>query len=349
MKELNYNIHDLLSIKLFYSGKEDPTANLRYSYFATPECPGSPDIIINIGSFKPSIEGAENIAHRYWIRDNYFYCRERGSQSKWEMEITGFEKGTTAINFSGRYHGIRGLVFPTFMAQEFLMPIIEYKLAKKKHFLIHGGAVCQENAGFIFTGRPGVWKTSLLLDLMRTNKYSFLGDDRIILSEKGNILSFPTSLFLFHYNLKNSRNEERNLLDNFSLLIRTLTNKAEKGLVHPAPESKSFKKIFFVSRVTDKNYQLRSVTLEEGLEKIILNNMAETVESTKKSPAGQYFNYVQMYSLIFPENDLRIHYDRMREGIREIIKDIPLNEITLPFRYDRSIIVTKVEQILKED
>ena len=346
MRELNYNIHNLLTMKIRRYGNLDLTGDLRYSYFATSDCPDNPDIILNIGPFTPSLEGTETIAHKYYVRDNYFYCKEKGSTSKWEIEILGFEKGNTVINFSGRYAGIRGWVFPAFMAQEFLIPIIEYKLARKNYFLLHGGAVCKDNAGYVFTGRPGVWKTSLLLDLMRTNEYKFLGDDRIIVSEEKDVLSFPTSLFLFNYTLKNSRNEQRNTFDNIRILIQVLIHRAENNSLNPIAKSCSMKKIIFVSRKNNQNIHTASILLQEGLQKIITNNLAESVESTKKSPVGQYFIYKQIYSLIFPDNDLVKHYDRMNYGLQKIALESPITEITLPFRYDQTVLDAVKKQII---
>lgn len=348
MWHLNYNIHDLLTLKIQGSGMRDPTRNLRYWYFATADDPVEPDILLNIGSFKPSHEGAEAIAHKYYVKENYFYCAEKGSKSKWEIEVFGFETGKTVINFDGRGHGLRGAIFPTFMAQEFLIPFIEYKLAKKNHFFIHGGAVCKDSQGYVFTGRPGVWKTSLLMDLMRTSGYQFLGDDRIILKEDGSILSFPTSLFLFDFTLNNIGTEERNTYDNFKLLVHILGNKTEAISTNLVANCNTIKKLIFVSRKTNHTIQTGQVIPREALQRLITNNMAEYVESTKHSPVGQYNTYVQVYSLLYPENDLLKHRDRMREGLKSIVMETPMQEVILPFEYDQTVFNTFVEGIFPE-
>jgi len=345
MWELNYNIHDLLTVKICSVGKKDLTANLRYSYFAKSGCVDEPDIVLNIGPFKSSNDGAEIIAHRYFVKENYFYCKETGNGAKWEIEIFGFEKGNTVINFFGRYHGIRGILFPSFMAQEFLLPIIEHKLARKNYFLMHGGAACKNNMGFVLKGRPGVWKTTLLMDFLRTDKYQFLGDDRVILKEDGSVLSFPTSLFLFSYTLINSRTEERDISDNLKLLFHVIVENTGKFLFNPIASCNHINKILFVSRETNQNIKIKSISPQEGLQKLIINNMAEYVESTKKSPIGQYYNYVQVYSLIFPNNDLLNHYHRMCDGLKKIVTEIPMHEIILPYRYDQTTLDTLIKQI----
>ena len=335
MWELNYNIHDLLTIKIRGNGFPDATKHLRYSYFQTDENIDNPDISLNIDKFIPSNEGATSIAHKYWVKDNYFYCKEKGSRAKWEIEIFGFETGNTVINFHGRNPGVKGLFFPTFMAQEFLIPFIEYKLAKKNCYFIHGGAVCKDDYGYVFTGRPGVWKTSLIMDLLRTNEYQFLGDDRIILRDDGSILCFPTSLFLFDYTLANTKTEQRSMSNNLNLVYRILMNRKEqspKNLIKKC----LMEKIVFISRFIDQNVQIHKIPPNEGLQKIIVNNMAEYIESTKKSPVGQFFTYVNIYSLIYPDTDLLSHHYHMEEQLSRFFSSIPLHTVTLPFRYDRS-------------
>jgi hypothetical protein len=348
MWQLNYNIHDLLSIKIQGNGMRDPTRNLRYSYFATADDPAEPDIILNIGPFEPSHEGAEAIAHKYYVKENYFYCSEKGSGSNWKIEIFGFETGKTVINFTGGGHGLRGVVFPTFMAQEFLIPFIEYKLAKKNHFLIHSGAVCKDSWGYVLAGRGGVYKTSLIMDLMRTNDYQFLGDDRIILKKGGGILAFPRGQFVFDFTLNNTRTEERNAFDNFKLLVHALTNKTEAISTNPVANCSAIKKLIFVSRKTNHTIQTDPVIPQEALQRLITNNMAEYVESTKHSPIGQYNLYVQVYSLIFPDNDLQKHFDRMREGLKGIVMNTPMQEIILPFEYDQMAFNTLAKNIILE-
>ena len=335
MWELNYNIHDLLTLKIRGVGSADLTKNLRYSYFHTTDSPDDPDLTLNIGPFRPSHDGAESIAHRYYVKENYFYCKDRGSKSKWELEIFGFETGKTVINFHGKKHGPTGFLFPTFMAQELLIPFIEYKLAANNHYLIHGGAVCKENSGFVLTGRPGVWKTSLLMDLMRTNEYQFLGDDRIILNKDGTILCFPISQFLFDFALTNTATEERTILSNIKLLYDVLMKNTEKNPIHPITKCNTLKSIIFVSRKNSQNIETRVITPQEGLEKLLINNQAEYIESTKKSPVGQYNNYIQVYSLIFPDNALVKHNQRMREGLKKLIFKTPMREILLPGNYER--------------
>ena len=348
MYELNYNIHNLLSIKIRSNERIDLTGNLRYPYFSSANCPENPDILLNIGSFSPSHEGSEEIAHKYYVKENYFYCKEKGNKSNWEIEIFGFENGKSIINFNGRKNGISGFLFPSFNAQEFLIPFIEYKLAKKNHFLIHGGAVCRGGLGFAFIGRGGVWKTTIIMDLMRTNQFKFLGEDRIILKDDGGILAFPRAQFVFDYTLNNSENEERRILDNLKIGFRVLMKKTERNPVRPLPRCHKIKRIYFVTCENNQRFSKKNIDLQEGLQKIILNNMAEYVESTKKSPIGQFFNYVQIYSLIFPHNDLLKHQYILKEEIRKIIEKIPLIEISMPFRYNQTIFQELPQMLLQE-
>ena len=305
MWELTLNIHKLLTIRIHSASIKEPTRDLKYSNFISNENLNEPDIILNIGSFAPSTEGTVTIAHRYFIKENYFYCNDIGEKSHWEIEIFGLEKDKTIINFNGKHPGLKGFLFPSFLAQEFLIPLIEYKLIQKNCYLIHGGGVVNNEEGHIFIGRPGVWKTSIILDLIRTGNYQYLGDDRIIITGNGEILSFPTSLFLFDFCLINNIDEKRRLRDEIKLLFHILMRK--KVSFSPLRDCKKIKTITFVSRKNNNEIKLDCLDLQVALQKILTNNMAEYEESKKRSPNGQFMTYVQIYSLIFPNNNLKNH------------------------------------------
>ena len=97
---LNYNIHDILKFQIVRSGKFDlgNLSNLRFSCFETAPV-AKPDIVLNIGRFTPANENCYLVDYKYYIKDNYFYCRESEGKASWEVEIKGLEQGDTIINF----------------------------------------------------------------------------------------------------------------------------------------------------------------------------------------------------------------------------------------------------------
>ena len=331
MWHLNYNIHDLLRIRVNGNKRFDLTKNLKYAFFEVGEDVDDPDIILNIGKFKPSSKDSVIIAHKYHVKENYCYCKDNGKKMKWEVEIFGFEEGKTVINFSGKDSGLKGIIFPSFLAQEFLIPLIEYKLTQKNCFLLHAGAVSKNSDTYIFAGRPGAYKTTLTMDFIRKANFEFLGDDRIIIN-KEKILCFPTSLFLFEFMLKNMSTEKRSLLNNIRLFKHILMRKYENDI--PIITNSKPKALFFVSRADRNDVNISETTLKEGIDKLVVNNKAEFVTSTPITPSGQFYKYMLVYSIMFQNNKLAKHWDALRNGLEGALKGVPRYEIKMPREYD---------------
>ena len=334
MWHLNYNIHNLLKIRVSGNDGFDLGRKLKWVFFEGEEDIKEPDITLNIGKFKPSNNDCDIIAHKYHVRENYFYCKDKGKKTKWELEIFGFEEGNTTVNFNGKDSGLKGIIFPNFLAQEFLIPLIEYKLAQKNHFLMHAGAVSKNSNAHIFTGRPGAYKTTLIMDFIRRANFDFLGDDRIIVNKK-RVLCFPTSLFLFEFMLKNISNENRSLLDDICLFKHILIRKNEYNM--PILNYSKFKSLFFVSRADINSVNKTELALKEGIDKLVVNNKAEYVTSTPTTPSGQFYKYMLVYSVVFPNNKIAEHGDVLRKGLEKVLKGVPMYEIEMPYEYDLGV------------
>jgi hypothetical protein len=332
MWHLNYNIHDLLKISVTGNERFDLGRKLKWVSFEDDEGTDDPDIVLNIGKFEPSNKNCDIIAHKYHIKKNYFYCKDKGKKIKWEVEIFGFEEGKTVINFDGKDSGLKGILFPSFLAQEFLIPLIEYMLVQKNYFLLHAGAVSKNSNAYIFTGRPGAYKTTLIMDFIRRANFNFLGDDRIIVN-KGKVLSFPRMLFFFEFMLKNMPTEECSFFDKARSFKYFISKKKYETNV-PLINSSELKALFFVSRADRKNVNKTKLSLKKGVYKLIVNNKAEYVTSTPTIPSGQFYKYMLVYSLVFPNNRLAKHWDVMMEGLEEVLKGMPMYVIEMPYGYD---------------
>lgn len=353
MKEtFNYNIHNLITFQINRNQKEDflRDLNLPYSYFET-ETVNNPDIILNIGEFKPDNEQCHVLDHKYYIKDNYFYCKDSGGTAKWEVEINGFEDGKTIINYNGHISGPESLMYPDLLSQDiFLRSMIEYKLKKKGHYLVHSAGASKYNQGFLFTGRGSSFKTSLAMDLVRKYKYGFLGDDKVILGEDLKLYSFPVHLKAFEYkscNLKdeNFRNSSgsisiRSIYD-FYKFVKNL--KKDSDYSHnklPMTDSADLKSLFFVNRT---NY-MNKVQIEEKDDKfkqICLNSLAEIIKghTFMVFDYGQYFyKYILAYSFIYHDNLLKKYWHNSNDGLNKILDNVSLYGVYINKNYNESIL-----------
>lgn len=351
MKEtFNYNIHDLIKFQIVRNKKNDflRDLNLPYSYFETNNIE-DPDIVLNIGKFKPDNEKCHVLDHKYYIKENYFYCKDSAGTASWEVEINGFEEGNTIINYNGNISGPESWLYPDLLPQDiFLRSILDYKLKKKGFYLIHSAGASKNNNGFLFTGRGGSFKTSLAMDLVRKYKYDFLGDDKVILGENLKLYSFPVHLKAFEFKSCNMKDENfRNSLDrikinsiyNFYKFIKNLKNKSDyNNNKLPIIESSKLKSLFFVNRT---NY-IDKVQIEENTDKakqICLNSLAEIIKGHTFMffDYGQYFyKYILAYSFIYHDNLLRKYWHN--EYLSEILDKVPLYAIYINNNYNTSIL-----------
>lgn len=358
---LNYNIHNILTFKIVRDKKTDfmKDLNLPFSFFEVNEIE-NPDIILNIGKFSPSNSNCYIIDHKYYIKDNYFYCKDSGGSAKWEFEIFDFENGDTIINFDGKIIGPEALFYPDLLPQDILLrPLIEYKLRKKGYLLIHAGGVSKNNKGYVLTGRGSSFKTSLSMDLIRKSKFEFLGDDRVILH--GNkILCFPVHLKAIEYKINNLPNETfrdssnklniKSYMKFFNFLKYLHKNVDYQNIKVPIVELSTLKKIFFILRTKRQDVKKLKISSEEGIRKITINNQADLIKghTFMLFDFGQYFyKYVLAYSFVFPGNLILKHWDDMENCLIPILKEIKIYEMEIPEKYNLD--VYKKIEILLED
>jgi len=330
---LNYNIHNILKIKIVRDKKKDflKDLNLPFSYFETEEEIDNPDIILNIGKFTPSNNDCYIVDYNYYIKDNYIYCKDFGGTARWEMEIFGFEEGRTVINYDGKVFGKESF-YPFYLPQNFiLLPLIEYKLAQKNYFLIHAAGISdKEGNAYILIGRPGSFKSTLTMDFVRREGFNWLGDERVIISGD-KILSFPTLLITFNFKCKYLTSEEfGGLLDKIRFIKYLYHNSNYKNCNIKIEKISKLKFLFFISRTNSKIFQKEVIPIEEAIDKLVENNRAEMI-------LQQFYKYMLAYSFIFPESQIARYLDYLRQNLRTIITNKIMLSIEIPQKYNLNI------------
>ncbi|MFC2005847.1 hypothetical protein ACFLVG_02665 [Chloroflexota bacterium] len=333
MWHLYYNIHDLLNVEVCGNRRFDKSKVLRYSFFETEKA-DNPDIILRIGKFAPSNQGCQVVGQKYHIKDNYVYYRFSGWRAKWEVEISGFETGSTKVNFNGTVRNLKGFLFPSLLPQDILTPLIEYKLAQKNCFLLHGGAVAKDmDTACILIGRGGALKTSLIMDLVR-HGFSLLGDDRFILGAE-KVTSFIVSPFYIDYELSHMATEERSFLDTVRLLRRMLRSHQKYTL--PVLTSSVPKAILFIERKDRTGIKKSGLNLQQAVSKLIANNKLDMELPAPSTPYGYFLQLMLAYSFIFPQSQIASYWDNLRSGLEGSLKEVPCYLLEIPLEYNTSV------------
>ena len=355
-QELNYNIHNILKFKIVHDKKFNfvKDLNLQYSFFEEKEV-DDPDIVVNIGNFTPSNDNCYVVDHKYYIKENYFYCKDSEGRAKWEVEIFGFEKGNTIINFDFKILRNR-LLMPFIPVENFLLePLICYKLSKKGYFLIHSAAVSKDKNAYLLAGRGGAFKTTLVMDFVRRGGFDFLGDDKVIIA-KNKVLSYPINFISFKFRCEHLPTESAHGALNRIRLLRYIRRNYDRmnDLRNDTIESSMLKALFFIVKKNQQKLVLRdNFDLKKAIDKLVINNKMEmSAPSVMPTITGltsnHFFRYMLSYSFVFPNNQITEYWDDLERNLHETLEKIPIYEIEVPYKYNLSMF-NEVRRYINDD
>jgi hypothetical protein len=333
---MKYNIHDLLTIQINRSHKFDlmKDNDVELSFFGVSEIE-VPDITLNVGKFTPNNANCYVVDHKYYVKYNYFYCKDQLNGLTLEVEIIGLEKGNTIVNFNYETHSIKKYISHNSYETILLRPLIFYKLALNGHYMIHAAGVEKDNRGYIFPSRGGAFKTSIVMNFLK-HGYNYLGDDWVILSEN-NIYSFPAHFALFNYSLNTLGNEKLSLKDKINFVLSL--ERIKVGLVN-VTERSVLDSILFLSKTKSQKTEIRPIDLDNAVEKIMIsikmemNSEVNTLLGFNLSP---FYTYLAAYSYIFPENNLLKIFDNMQYNLLKYLKNFNILEIQYPETYNEDL------------
>ena len=340
---IHYNIHDILHMEI-RRDKRFPDLfrdiNLRFSYFETNKTK-DPELILNIGKFTPSKRETFLVDHQYQIGDGYFYCKDSDRTARWEMEIDGIEDSLTTVNFNGSILGLHEIVYPHILAQNLIgRYMLQYKLGQKGYFMIHAASVTKNDQAFVFAGRGGANKTSIIMDLVRNKGFSFQGDDWIIIKDDS-VYSFPTHFQEFNFRANVLPSEHlRGNLDRFRLFsyLRRPFNYQNSGI--EVTKSSKLKMLNILLKTNNEELKIIKDADKELVKKrLYYNNKIEENETSLSMglKLKGVSRYLMAYSFIHPNNGFTRFMDSSEKALKRLIQNASCNIIEIPFKYDRSV------------
>jgi len=342
MKTTNFNINNLVYFQIKKSKNflknfaSHP--GMEYSYFKTNK-PIKPNIIVKIGKFKPKNKGCYIIDNKYYIKEDYIYYKNSHKIANWKVEITGFEKGPIKINV---YCNIFGYLFFESVLQFF----ISYILCQKGYALIHSSSIAKNNKCFFFPARSGVGKT--ISSIYFTNKgYDFLGDNFTILFKK-KIISFPTPLMIFRYNLKKPIKKIISKKYKILIFLKYILYKLTFGYAKfytPIPIEevlrnkikKEAKLNSLILLVIGDKYSEKRIKTIDVIDKLISINRFEFLNFNTE---------LISYSFLFPKSKLANYWTKLRKNIKYNLNNIPCYQISVPTNYTYSVF-EKIHRFIK--
>lgn len=322
-----------MRIEIVGSNRFDQSRDLKFSFFQVDNV-NDPDIVLRIGRFKPLNHGCQLVEQKYHVKENYLYCKDSDGLSRWEVEINGFEEGRTEINFNGGRIDPMYILLPNLWAQDVVKPMLEYKLAQKSHSFIHGGAVSKDSKVYIFAGRSGATKTSLIMDLVRKGNFDYLADERLILG-KGKVLCFPMSLFVFDYTLNHCSTEYLGLTDYIRLFGRVIGTRHRFDI--PIRKTARPRALFIIEKKGISSANITELVLDHGIAKLVANNKLDLSIPIPAAVSSHFLSYMIAYSFVFPRSNFADYWDSLTNQLEAILKNIPIYLLTIPIQYDKGV------------
>lgn len=175
------------------------------------------DLEIIEGDFKFDKNAHKKIDFKFYSGVNKVYFESLFYGKPVYRVLIADLKGKTKFYFNKSTRRIFGVY-------EIIRMLLEIKLLQKGYTLVHAGGVSKNGRGYLLLGWSGVGKSSTIFGMSEEKDFEVLGDDRIILSKKRKMYSYPEKAGIF-YRSTNLRNLNIPLSRRFELMLRYIISR----------------------------------------------------------------------------------------------------------------------------
>jgi len=344
-----FNIHDLLKIAIkTYEKKFHRVINrvkLEYELFACEEFNKSDDVDINvfIGRIaKNRLINFVKIDNKFLVSNDWIYLEDSYKIAKWKILIEGINSDKINI-----------IIEPNFFASDLippliLTPLIFLQLLKKEYLLAHAAGISDGHNAVLLTGFGGAGKTLTTLRALSSGM-KFLGDDHVIL-HKGEVLSFPTAISLFKYNIPQKAEWLKPW--RFELALKSFINKFTFGYIYPVTKA-SIRRAF--PDLVVKNSFVKVVVLlersnnhEMTVEQIDADELAEAWLRNILLDILYLYKYLCAYSYVNPEFSISEYLEKIKNLIMEnLLKCKSLIKVKVSSKDNSTNIINLINDLLQ--
>lgn len=341
---LHYDIYGQASVRFEreHWGGIVSDANLPLGFFEVNEEIDDPDVTVYTGPFKPSNERASVVDHRYYVKPNYFYCTDFEGSAKWEVEIFGFEDGHLRINFNWRSLFAERLIADLLLEDMLITPVVLRLLAQRGCYVLHAAGVSKNDRAYVLAGRGGSFKTQLVLDFMKEG-YDFLGDDWVLVAEKG-VFPLPLTFAPFLHATRSQRlatERSSGIREKIGYLNFLHNNNERLSDDIKIGTASALRALLLIVKVNGKAFTKRPLELTEMTQRLVANNELEMAShpTAMGKRFGHYYRYMLAYSYTFPESRVASYWTDFECGLAQLLagSEATLSEVVVPEIYDVSV------------
>lgn len=302
MKKIFYNIHNLIIIEVIVGTNCHTSRSIDAlaAYRVDPINDIKPNIKFIIGPFKANLSEAYNFSHQSYVNENTLYSEGSIKKLNYKILYQFHDDSSVTLKLDSKIKGLKKKIIEYSVLQSiFLLPLLEYLFLKQKYLVIGGAGLSKDGNATLLLGRGGVFKTTYAMWFVREYSYDCLGDDKVIIGNDGNVLSFNIFPQIFKYRLDNLENEKISFFKklNFYLNFKNFTKnfyKCECGI-------SSLNNVIFLGRGTG-DYSELSIDFDSGLKKIICNFILEISSSIGIGgySSGKFHEMILAHRYVFP-------------------------------------------------
>ena len=352
MFEESFNIHDIISFKLINNLTRSnflQNFNPEYDYFKIDNI-DDPNFIINITRRFPDINNTCLFNNKYHIKKNFFYTEEFYNTScSWKILLCDMEESCSKIFLYGKIKGFRKLVRYSVLKNIFVRPLIMQHLIKNNAALIHSSAAGFNDKGFLFAGRPGVFKTSIILDLIRVYGAKYIGEENSLIKDDC-VYSFPLNIKSLEYKIDHFQNETPSgKIQKIKLAKHILFN----GDITKVSIAKPCKIAAVAYLKKGKEFSINEASLDDLMSDFIENEKLEIGIPPTHSLTGienNYYNfYLEAYNSAIPDSTLKSLWNNLSSIIKSSYRNAKIYSINVPPVYNKSICKKIVKEIINNE
>jgi len=183
METTNFSIHDLFKFKITGSGQLYNFIKYYFDYFIVEQC-NDFDLAITFTKVKP---GIKCIGDEYEKRGNEFIIKKYNSRISIKKEDTKY-----FFQLDKTFH--KGWLLKN------IENIMRFKLVENNAIFMHASSFYYLNNNYLFLGWKFSGKSLFLLQFLKRGA-DYIGDDKVIITKKGEVLAVPLPIHLRYYHI----------------------------------------------------------------------------------------------------------------------------------------------------
>jgi len=310
---VNFNIHDLLGFSVtaersIYCRVVD-RLRLEYGDFLDKQV-NAPRVHITIGPVEKPSRCYQTVDQKYLVGEDWLYCRDSYKVANWKVWFSGIDSEAMQMRVEPNF-------FASDLIPPFLVtPLIGLQLLKMGYCLGHAAGMSKDGQAVLLTGFGGSGKTSSLFTAIDRG-FGILGDDHVILC-RGRVLSFPTAVSLFKYNIPAGSKwvqrwkrevELKELIRRITLNYVHLVTKASVEEAFPGSviRDSSVNAVYLIAPSVGNHLSISEIERSELVEAWTQNILSDSIH---------FFKYLCAYLYVNPSSMLSDFIDRIRNQLK---------------------------------